>query len=114
MGWPPQIGEPLPRADASWYEPAKFEGWILASHGHGPEWAKVLHVALDDTEVIWSAISAAVLLTPVSAVIDIEHGIICRVDLQLAIGKRSAPIRTAWHYADAGSAPRLVSAYPRL
>lgn len=56
----------------------------------------------------------AAAITPVSRVIDTEYGIICRVDLELAIGERSASVRTAWHYAGAMSAPRLVSAYPRL
>lgn len=113
--WPPQIGETLPRAAECWYERIKFAGWVLASHGHGPEWEKVLCVGLNDIDVIWAAISVAVALTPVSGIIDNgEHGTTCRVDVDLTIGERSAPMRTAWHYADADSAPRLVSAYPRL
>jgi len=115
MSWPPQIEEPLPRAADCWYERVKFEGWILAPRGHGEEWQKVLHVGVDDVEVVSAAISAAVALAPVSAVIDNgEHGINCRVDMDLVIGERSAPVRTVWHYADPESAPRLVSAYPRL
>jgi hypothetical protein len=105
----------LPRAAEAWCEPSKWDGWILAAHGHGPEWGKVLHVTLEDVDAIWEAIAAAVLVDPVSKVIDLgEHGLNCRVDTQLTIADRSAPIRTAWHYADAESAPRLVSAYPRL
>jgi len=116
MSWPPKIGEVLPRAAEAWCEPSKWDGWILAAHGHGPEWAKVLHVTLDDVDAIWEAIAAAVLVDPVSRVIDNKggHGLNCRVDAQLTIGKRSARIRTAWHYAEAENAPRLVSAYPRL
>jgi hypothetical protein len=114
MRWPPETGEPLPRAGECWYEPIKFEGWILAARGHGPEWAKVLHVGPDDLETVWAAIRTAAARAPVSRVIDTEHGIICRVDMELAIGERSAPVRTAWHYANGESAPRLVSAYPRL
>lgn len=114
MKWPPQTGEPLPRANKCWYEPVKFEGWILAARGHGSEWAKVLHVGPDDLETVWTAISTAVALAPVSRVIDTEHGVMCRVDMELAIGERSASVRTAWHYANEESAPRLVSAYPRL
>jgi hypothetical protein len=114
MGWPPVIGEPLPRAAECWSEPTKFEGWILAARGHGPEWAKVLHVGPDDLEPVWAAIRTAVALAPVSRVIETEHGVICRVDIDIRIEEREAPVRTAWHYADAKSAPRLVSAYPRL
>jgi hypothetical protein len=114
-GWPPQVGEPLPRAADCWYEPVKLERWILAARGHGNEWAKVLHVGPDDIDVVWAAIAAAILPAPVSKVIDTgEHGVNCRVDVALTIGERSAPVRTAWNYADAASAPRLVSAYPRL
>jgi hypothetical protein len=95
MGWPPRIGEPLPRAAACWSQPAKFERWILAAHGHGPEWAKVFHVGPDDLETVWAAIRTEAALASVSRVIDTEHGIICRVDLDLAIGERSASVRTA-------------------
>lgn len=110
-----QIGDALPRGEECWYEPIKFERWILAPRGHGTEWAKVLHVGPDDIEVVWTVISAAVLLAPVSRVIDTgRYGINCRVDVRLTIAERTAPVRTAWNYADAGSAPRLVSAYPRL
>jgi hypothetical protein len=70
---------------------------------------------LDDVDVIWEAIAVAVLVEPVSRILDRgEHGINCRVDVQLTVGERSAPIRTAWHYAGADSRPRLVSAYPKL
>ncbi len=115
MGWPPKTGEVLPGAADAWCESSKRDGWILAPHGHGPEWAKILHVGLDDVDAIWRAIGSAVVLEPVSDTLDRgEHGLNCRVDVELTIGERSAPIRTAWHYADAESAPRLVSAYPRL
>jgi hypothetical protein len=36
MGWPPKAGELLPRAAEAWCEPSKWDGWILASRGHGP------------------------------------------------------------------------------
>jgi hypothetical protein len=113
--WPPKVGDPLPRAAGAWCESAKWDGWILATRGHGPEWAKVLHVGLANIDLIWAAIAEAVLADPVSKVRDLGvHGLNCRVDTRLTIGPRSALIRTAWHYADADSPPRLVSAYPRL
>jgi hypothetical protein len=115
MGWPPKVGEVLPRGEDAWCEPSKWDGWILADRGHGREWAKVLHVTLADVDVLWKALAAAVLVEPVSRVVDLgKHGLNCRVDVQLTIRERSARIRAAWHYADAESAPRLVSAYPRL
>ena len=105
----------MPRAAEAWCEPSKWDGWILAPHGHGPEWAKVLHVTLEDVDAIWEAIAAAVLVGPVSRIIDLgKYGLNCRVDVQLRVCDRSARIRTAWHYSGSESAPRLVSAYPRL
>lgn len=80
-----------------------------------PEWATVFHVGLDDAETIWDAITAAVQTESLSRVRDLgRHGLNCRVDVDLTLGERTATVRTAWHYSDAGSAPRLVSAYPRL
>ena len=64
---------------------------------------------------IWEAIRAAVQSEPVSRVRDAgKYGLTCRVDVELTLGERSATIRTAWHYTDAQSPPRLVSAYPTL
>jgi len=115
VSWPPKIGELLPRAADAWSEAHKWSEWILAERGHGPEWAKVLHVGLDDLDLIWEAIAAAVLVEPVSRILDRgEHGLNCRVDVRLTIAERSAPIRTVWNYQGPGAAPRLVSAYPRL
>lgn len=48
MDWPPQPGEQLPRADACWYEPIKFDEWILAPRGHGREWQQVFGVGAGD------------------------------------------------------------------
>lgn len=79
------------------------------------KWAKVLHVTLDDVDAVWEAIAAGALVNSISRVIDKgKSGLNCRIDMQLTIGERRARIRTAWHYDDAESAPRLVSAYPKL
>jgi hypothetical protein len=39
-------------------------------------------------------------------------GISCRVPVTITIKERSRPVRTVWHYAHAGDAPRLVTAFP--
>ncbi|MGD9735153.1 MAG: hypothetical protein AB7V58_06020 [Solirubrobacterales bacterium] len=115
MSWPPQLGKVLPRAAEAWCEPSKWGGWILAPHGHGPEWETVLRVGLGDVDSIWGAIRAAVQSEPVSRIRDASrYGLICRVDVELTLGARTATIRTAWHYSDAHCPPRLVSAYPTL
>lgn len=104
----------MPRAADAYSEPEKWEGWILAACGHGPEWAKLLHVGLDDRAVIWTAITQTVIEAPVHKIVDHgQDGLVCGVDVKLTIGVRSAQVRTSWHYERPGAAPRLVTAYPR-
>ena len=55
----PEIGQPLPRAFDAQATADKWQGWILATRGHGPEWERVFNVGPDDSERIWSAIVEA-------------------------------------------------------
>jgi hypothetical protein len=113
MEWPPQVGEPLPRAAECWHEAIKFEGWILAPHGHGPEWDRVFHVASGDRERVWTALAAAVIEAEITEVRDrASAGIVCGVKAQVTIGDRTATVAMSWHYQAADTAPRLVTAYP--
>src|SRR5690348_7993925 len=115
MGWPPQIGEPLPRATDCWYEPAKLIDWVLGEDGHGAEWERVMHVGVPDSEEVWQAISILARTAEVTGFRDLgRFGFNCEVDAQLTIGERSAMFRTIWHYAAPDAAPRLVSAFPKL
>jgi hypothetical protein len=115
MGWPPKIGEALPRATECWHEQVKLERWILAERGHGPEWERVFRVGLEDKERVWEAIATTLEGAEVSGVRDLgRYGLNCEVDMELALNERTATVRTIWHYATADSAPRLVSAYPKL
>ncbi len=41
---------------------------------------------------------------------NVSYGVL----VNLVIDGRHAPVLTAWHYKDANSAPRLVTAYPKL
>lgn len=115
MGWPPQVGDELPRAAECWYEQAKLLGWVLGEEGHGEEWQRVMRVDVEDAEKVWEALSASVAQATVTGVRDLgRFGLNCEVDERLTIGERSATIRTIWHYAAPDAAPRLVSAFPRL
>jgi hypothetical protein len=115
MSWPPKVGEPLPRADDAWSEAHKWSGWILAKRGHGPELRRVLQVRLEDVAVLWEGIVERIRVDPVTGVRDLgPHGLNCHVDVVLTIADRTANIRTVWNYVGPGTAPRLVSAYPRL
>jgi hypothetical protein len=113
MGWPPQIGESLPRAADCWYEQAKLLGWVLNSGGHGPEWERVFQVTAADHELVWAALAAAAIDVEIIEVRDREpNGIVCGVEAEVTIGERSASVTMSWHYADPGAAPRLATAYP--
>lgn len=115
MTWPPQIGDPLPRAGQAWYEPAKFEDWIFAERGHGREWRRVFHVGLEDRGRVWEAIVATVEQARIAAIRGRgAKGIVFSVQVELMIGDRTAPVTICWHYATERSAPRLVTAYVSL
>jgi hypothetical protein len=115
MDWPPQVGEMLPRAAECWYEQVKLLGWVLGAEGHGAEWRGVMLVGAEDAEKVWEAISIGVADAKVTGLRELgRFGLNCEVDVQLAIGERSATVRTIWHYATPASTPRLVSAFPKL
>lgn len=113
MGWPPQVGEPLPRASDCWYERAKFEEWILAPRGHGREWRQVFGVGPEDGDRAWRALVSAAGSAVIVEVRDREpDGIVCGVRARVAISERSAMVTMSWHYEDPTAAPRLATAYP--
>lgn len=115
MPWPPQLGDPLPRAQAAWYEPLKLDRWILAEHGHGPEWRRVYHVGVADRERVWHAIRAAVQDAVIASVRNRgRNGVVCAVEVELALAGRTARVNISWHYANERSAPRLMTAYVTL
>lgn len=113
MEWPPQIGEALPRAADAWCTEEKWLIWILASDGHGPEWAKVLRLESDEWELAWKALKEAVRRAAIETVRVLNAGgVSCGVTVELTVGDRTAPVVSAWHYIEHGAAPRLVTAYP--
>jgi hypothetical protein len=70
-------------------------------------------VPVQEREPSWTAFAVGVVHAPVWGVRDRgAHGVICAVDVTLTINDRTASVTTAWHYADADAAPRLVTAYP--
>lgn len=113
MGWPPKVGDALPRAAECWYEQAKLLSWVLNSGGHGPEWGRVFQVTVADHELVWAALAEAAIGAKIVEVRDREpNGIACGVEAEVRIGERSAMVTMSWHFADADAAPRLATAYP--
>jgi hypothetical protein len=111
--WPPTIGDPLPRVDAAWFEPVKWEAWILDPRGHGQDWERVLKAGMADDRRLWTAIRAELWNAPVTALRDLgSRGVLCEVQMRVSIGSRTTQTVTAWHYATDQSDPRLVTAYP--
>jgi hypothetical protein len=110
----PTVGLPLPRAADAHRTSEKLK-WILAEHGHGREWERVFRIGPGDAERLWSAIAQAVLDAPIFRVVDRRtYGLVCGVAFPLTLDTRTAIVTTSWHYAAAGDAPRLVTAYPTL
>jgi hypothetical protein len=115
MGWPPNLGEILPRAEEAWYDPVKLDEWVLAERGHGSEWERVFLVSREDRERVWEAIAAAAQGAQIKTVRDRgADGVVCGVEVEVTIGERTAPVTISWHYEDAEAAPRLATAYPTL
>jgi Domain of unknown function (DUF6883) len=113
--WPPNIGEPLPRAEAVWYEQVKLDDWVLGTRGHGEEWQRVFQVDVENRQQVWEAIVAAVRAARITTIRDRgADGIVCGVEVELTIGERTATVTTSWHFANEESAPRLVTAYLTL
>jgi hypothetical protein len=113
MGWPPRIGDPLPRATDAWCAQDKLTDWILSEGGHGPEWNRIFRVTVDDLDLVWESITEGVLTAAITAIRQPNTGIGCEVLFELKVNGRVAFVVTAWHYADANAMPRLVTAYPK-
>lgn len=115
MGWPPQVGDALPRGAEAWCEQRKLTQWVLSDEGHGADWERTMLVGVEDAQEVWEAIAALAAAMPITGVRDLNRfGVSCEIDGRLTIGERSATFRTIWHYAVPSAAPRLVSAFPRL
>jgi len=113
MSWPPEIGEPFPRAQDAWYEWIKFEDWILGDEGHSSEWARVFHVGLDDWRLVWDAIYEATARAVIKEVRDRSpFGFACATWSQLTLNGRKAQVKISWHYPEETAAPRLITAFP--
>jgi hypothetical protein len=107
----PEIGRPLPRAADAFVDDEKWLGYVLSDRGHRGHWSRAFGSI--DPDALWTMIARAVLDADVTEMRIVEAaGISCRVSVTMTINDRSRAVRTVWHYAHAGAAPRLVTAFP--
>jgi len=121
MSWPPQIGEPLPRAEEAYGVHEKLVRYSLKI-GHedgGPKaaaFARILGITPADSDYLATALLLGVHDSPVSEVRDrAEHGMHCRVIVPVRglrdRSDRVASVLTVWESRWDGDAPRLVTAF---
>jgi hypothetical protein len=121
VGWPPKVGELLPRAGEATGVRRKLASYSLEPrHPRGGSkavgFALILGItsrALDYLEV---EIYAGILDAPITSIRDNPpYGVSCVVEFPLrGVGdhqNRVANLRTVWELLGAGSCPRLVSAF---
>lgn len=121
MGWPPKVGELLPRAAQATGVREKLLGYSLdVDHRLGGPKARgferILGISIADVEYLAGAIESAVLQVAVGEVRDnAPYGVICVVPILVrGLGVRSdrvATVATAWELTGEAAAPRLVTAY---
>jgi hypothetical protein len=131
VSWPPQIGEPLPRADEAFGIEDKLASYCLNPEheiggpkaerfervlGIGPTDVEYLGIGPTDVEYLAEALRTGILAAPVTAVRDnAPFGVLCEAKIPVGgLGERRdriATVTTAWELRHAGDRPRLVTAY---
>jgi hypothetical protein len=109
--------ERVPGADRAFIEQRKLQDWVLADHGHGPDFARALGVGLEDLPLVHTALLAHVRENPPEATRP-SHPLAgpeardWSVLGPLEIRGRHAEVRSVWQVAPPAP-PRLITAYSR-
>jgi len=121
--WPPQIGEPLPRAEHAYGVHDKIAGYSLKlDHPSGGEkadgFARVLGITAADLDYLAEVLLEGARAIPITAIRDRgEHGVLCQVIVPVrGLGEqvdRTANVLSAWEVRHEDDPPRLVTAYIR-
>ncbi len=109
---PPEVGKPLPRGEDAFVEEKKWEGYVLADSGHGPEWRQVFRIDAAQSAELWQSITELARRAPVTQVRPSARGIGCGIQAELTFNGRRAVVRLGWFYDHPDAPPRLVTAYP--
>lgn len=121
MGWPPQVGELLPRAEEAFGVREKLLTYSLdVSHADGgPKaegFAQILGITITSIGYLEQAIHRGIRKTAISSVRwNPPYGFNCVVEFQLrgigAHSGRAVPLRTIWELDSPSSPPRLLNAF---
>ena len=121
MGWPPKIGETLPRAGEAWGVSEKLAGYSLnsAHEDGGPKargFERILGITIADIDYVEAAIQDGIADIPISSVRhNPPYGYNCVVGFPLRgrgeKSERVVELRTVWRIADADSPPHMTTAY---
>lgn len=107
----------VPGADLAVVEDRKLTGWVLAEHGHGPDFRRALGVEPEDRELVRDALFAHVRERPVESV-RAAHPLAgpearnWAVVGPLEIRGRRTWVRSVWQVSAPGAPPRFITAYP--
>lgn len=122
MGWPPQAGEPLPRAQEACGVRRKLAAYSLdpLHESGGPKaegFARLLGVTIESIDYLEVEIYRAARRIPVRSIRrNREGGYNCVIEFPMrgtgAKADRIVPVRTVWELTGPSSRPRLVTAFP--
>lgn len=123
MGWPPQVGEFLPRAAEAYGIGEKLALYCLNPEHRvgGPKamgFALMLGITMNSIDYLEAEIRMGVKRHPIVSVTDNEpYGVKCVVDFPLrgigSYSRRVAKVRTVWELVAPPVPPRLISAFPK-
>ncbi|HSS43336.1 MAG TPA: hypothetical protein VLK37_12400 [Solirubrobacterales bacterium] len=124
MGWPPKVGELLPRAEEATGVREKLASYSLNTdhHSGGPKargFAVILGITMDSINYLEAEMRLAITRYPITAAVDNQpYGWKCVVDFPLeGIGRysgRVAKVRTVWELTSPILPPRLVNAFLKV
>jgi hypothetical protein len=123
MGWPPQVGDLLPRAEEAFGVRVKLATYSLdPSHKvGGPKaqgFARLLGITLESIDYLEAELHRAVRKVPICSVRENRGGgLNCVIEFPLrgrgARAEEIVNIKSVWELAAPGFPPRLVTAFPR-
>jgi hypothetical protein len=124
MGWPPQVGGLLPRAEEAIGVRYKLTTYSLDKNHEfgGPKargFALILGITLADIDYLEAEIHLGIRRHPITSLVDNRpYGLNCVVEFPLrgvgSYSDREANLRTVWEMAGPFHPPRMINAFPKI